>query len=487
MDLNWNTFTRRVTAAAVAGAMALSLCAPALAAAPELPALPAAALSAENNASTMTYTVKINAETKKIDVSVNSGSYAIKVNDVGQTVPEDCNAVIIDGSAAGGNTGYRITVKGGAAVTLKNVNIDLPHEDDYPLQIYNATNITLVGKNELKIEDKVAVYCDSNLTLTGTGSLKATGRGGIFCYDKLTIDADVTAESTFTSDRDSLIYGIYGTTVIIQSGTVTAIGHAAGIKGEYMSIEGGTVNASGKFRGLYSHYGSVSISNSAVTATGEWHGIYGGGGVTITDSNVKANKIRTGTDQEGELTNGKVLVSGNSRVFLTDSQPANHWDTSGLAEGGTSWVLYLDDAGNVTGMPEGYETPSLDELQRDPSGWGITDISSAPSGDIGGAIAAVAVGGAAIWGGYEIATRVILNKLLPEGAAIPKNQGELALLVWNTAGRPEPAMEAPYADDTAKAAQWCVEQGYLSSTDTGRRTPKFRVIEVWNKAFPKAM
>ena len=112
----------------------------------------------------------------------------------------------------------------------------------------------------------------------------------------------------------------------------------------------------------------------------------------------------------------------------------------------------------------------------------------------GGTIAAVAVGGAAIWGGYEIATRVILHSLLPEGTVIPANRGQLALLVWNTAGRPEPAGAPAFADvtdpDMAKAAQWCTEQGTMAAK--GDRfepegwTPKFKVIEVWNKAFPAA-
>ena len=121
-------------------------------------------------------------------------------------------------------------------------------------------------------------------------------------------------------------------------------------------------------------------------------------------------------------------------------------------------------------------------------------VEPAPMDTTGSAIAAVAIGGAAIWGGYEIATRVILNDLLPEGAAIPANRGQLALLVWNTAGRPEPAGTPAFADvadpDMAKAAQWCTEQGILDAK--GDRfepegwTPKFKVIEVWNKAFPAA-
>lgn len=120
-------------------------------------------------------------------------------------------------------------------------------------------------------------------------------------------------------------------------------------------------------------------------------------------------------------------------------------------------------------------------------------VEPAPMDTTGGAIAAVAVGGAAIWGGYEIATRVILNGLLPEGAAIPANRGQLALLVWNTAGRPEPAGAPAFADvadpDMAKAAQWCVEQGLLDAREGKFESdgwmPKFKTIEIWNKAFPK--
>ncbi len=111
----------------------------------------------------------------------------------------------------------------------------------------------------------------------------------------------------------------------------------------------------------------------------------------------------------------------------------------------------------------------------------------------GGTIAAVAVGGAAVWGGYEMATRVILHNFLPEGAAIPANRGQLALLVWNTAGRPEPAGAPAFVDvadpDMAKAAQWCTEQGIMDAKgdcfEPEGWTPKFKVIEVWNKAFPK--
>lgn len=121
------------------------------------------------------------------------------------------------------------------------------------------------------------------------------------------------------------------------------------------------------------------------------------------------------------------------------------------------------------------------------------DFTGGGSG-AGGAVAAVLVGGAAVWGGYEIATRVILHNILPEGAEIPANRGQLALLVWNTAGRPEPVSTPAFADvadaDTAKAAQWCVEQGLLDAKNESTFKPegwmpKFKTIEVWEKAFPK--
>lgn len=122
----------------------------------------------------------------------------------------------------------------------------------------------------------------------------------------------------------------------------------------------------------------------------------------------------------------------------------------------------------------------------------IPDDSSAggDSSDAAGVLVAAAVAGAAVFGGYTIITELMLQDLLPEGAAIPKNQAQLAKLVWQTAGFPEPENASAFANmtdpETAKAAQWCVEQGYLDAEfDPDRWTPKFKVIQTWNKAFPK--
>lgn len=101
-----------------------------------------------------------------------------------------------------------------------------------------------------------------------------------------------------------------------------------------------------------------------------------------------------------------------------------------------------------------------------------------------------AVVGAAGFGIYELATRDILKDLLPEGTAIPATRGELALLLWQNAGRPEPAALPSFADmadaETAKAAQWCTEQGLLTAEDGAfhpeQKVTKYRVIRIWKQA-----
>ena len=138
--------------------------------------------------------------------------------------------------------------------------------------------------------------------------------------------------------------------------------------------------------------------------------------------------------------------------------------------------------------------PIVDPDEDLDPGFGVeTEFSDGGAGGAGAAIAGVAIGGAAVWGGYEIATRVILHGLLPEGAAIPANRGQLALLIWTEKGKPEPAAQPAFADITdaeqAKAAQWCVEQGLLDAREGKFESdgwmPKFKTIEIWNKAFPK--
>ena len=98
--------------------------------------------------------------------------------------------------------------------------------------------------------------------------------------------------------------------------------------------------------------------------------------------------------------------------------------------------------------------------------------SSADFGTIAAATAVVGVVGATA---YHVGTEVALNQLLPAGTSVPQDRAQLALLLWNTAGRPEPAALPAFADvtatDTAKAAQWCMEAGFFQPREDGNFKP----------------
>lgn len=100
------------------------------------------------------------------------------------------------------------------------------------------------------------------------------------------------------------------------------------------------------------------------------------------------------------------------------------------------------------------------------------DDSSADFGTIAAATAVVGVVGATA---YLVGTEAALNQLLPAGTSVPQDRAQLALLLWNTAGRPEPAALPAFADvtdpDTAKAAQWCMEAGFFQPREDGNFKP----------------
>ena len=135
-------------------------------------------------------------------------------------------------------------------------------------------------------------------------------------------------------------------------------------------------------------------------------------------------------------------------------------------------------------------TPGGDIPGGDTPGGGSTG-----GGDGGGAVVIVAAAGAVAAGvvGYGVYNYVSgrkLQALLPEGVAAPENRAQTALLLWNTAGRPEPAEAPAFADvadpDTAKAAQWCVEQGLMKRRLSGKfapgsSIPAYQVLNAYRK------
>ena len=167
---------------------------------------------------------------------------------------------------------------------------------------------------------------------------------------------------------------------------------------------------------------------------------------------------------------------------------------------GTNQVTYTYACGkgrsetftlNVKVVPDGTVTP--------PSGGdtpgGTTPGGSTGGGDGGGAIVIVAAVGAVAagvvgYGVYNYVSGQKLQALLPEGVAAPENRAQTALLLWNTAGRPEPADAPAFADvadpDTAKAAQWCVEQGLMKRRLNGKfapgsSIPAYQVLNAYRK------
>lgn len=189
-----------------------------------------------------------------------------------------------------------------------------------------------------------------------------------------------------------------------------------------------------------------------------------------------------------------------------DVTEATNW-SGGAVSGSTltvdenaNQVTYTYDCGkgfsrdftlNVTVVPDGTVTP--------PSGGdtpgGTTPGGSTGGGDGGGAVVIVAAAGAVVAGvvGYGVYNYVSgrkLQALLPEGVAAPENRAQTALLLWNTAGRPEPAEAPAFADvadpDTAKAAQWCVEQGLMKRRLNGKfapgsSIPAYQVLNAYRK------
>lgn len=92
---------------------------------------------------------------------------------------------------------------------------------------------------------------------------------------------------------------------------------------------------------------------------------------------------------------------------------------------------------------------------------------------------------------HELGITQTLRETLPAGAAIPANRGELALLLWNAADKPEPEKQPAFTDvsdlETAKAAQWAIEAGLMETESSGKFAPakrvtRLKVFRTWKAA-----
>ena len=414
----------------------------------------------------------------------------------GTTYSETVNAkylrISTDGFVPAPATPYGFSVNG-TSVTAENAGTTLPDgmtydkatnkltatkdiTDDLTIEVTDTAlkldvslqsvtgDVTLLGVNDVAITGTVNgmltvgtedAYASGNVTVNG----QLLGGTEINCIGN--VKATGSSDGGILKTKD-----FYQPDIIRCNGTVYLENTGKGYTTCSLTVIGATdvtVKANGVFHAAISGEGDITCS----------------GTVTLTTTGVRAmgsNDPLTYTQMQGD----------SYTVQLDDQTP---FTRTGIFK--ESEVNLLNKVKSIIITPTGSTpAPGPDDGDTTPDDTGTVDSGS----DAGGAVAAVLVGSAAVWGGYEIATRVILHNILPEGTAIPANRGQLALLVWNNAGRPEPAVQPAFADvvdaDMAKAAQWCVEQGIMDAktAETFKPegwTPKLKVIEVWNKAFPK--
>lgn len=199
------------------------------------------------------------------------------------------------------------------------------------------------------------------------------------------------------------------------------------------------------------------------------------------DEEIKAEK-----NGKGELT-AKVPEKADVTVTYTSQSDAVAFD---------QWTITTDETldVDVKNNPLKFQMPAggvtIEAMIKDAS------IEEDEPNILGtAAVVGTAAAGTAIlaWQGYQLGTELYLKTALPAGTAIPTNRAELALLVWNHAGKPAPAAVLPAdATDTQKAIAWAVENDLLKAAkDNGEAyadtdsVSRVEVIRVWNKAQEK--
>lgn len=199
------------------------------------------------------------------------------------------------------------------------------------------------------------------------------------------------------------------------------------------------------------------------------------------DEEIKAEK-----NDKGELI-AKVPEKADVTVTYTSQSDAVAFD---------QWTITTDETldVDVKNNPLKFQMPAggvtIEAMTKDAS------IEEDEPNILGtAAVVGTAAAGTAIlaWQGYQLGTELYLKTALPAGTAIPTNRAELALLVWNHAGKPAPAAVLPVdATDTQKAIAWAVENDLLKAAKDNGETyvdtdsvSRVEVIRVWNKAQEK--
>lgn len=192
------------------------------------------------------------------------------------------------------------------------------------------------------------------------------------------------------------------------------------------------------------------------------------------------------TGERDALTSGTVPVEAEAKVTLNpDAVPEgmvfDQWTISEESLLGNPNVAYNAESFTIpANAVEKGKTVTVEAQYREAT------IESEGPGILGtAAIIGTAGAGAAVLGytGYMIGTELYLNTVLPAGAAIPNNAGELALLLWEAAGTPAPAALLPAdAAPVQQALAWAIENQLLAPDASAEDSvSRWEVIRSWNQ------
>lgn len=382
-----------------------------------------------------------------------------------------------------------------------------------------AHTLTLKQADLTLGEDANFTYCiDSELTdmLTITGTATLSNADGIITAGPLTLkDATLTFTGNINEDvgDDAIRAGRSDEDITIQNSTVTIAG----------------TNSEGNFFQFGIRCGKLTVANSTLDVKANSSAIVVADEMKVSGVNTivmaetgaseEEDDYALKLDNENSLTmnDGLVLVEGEvnkskkAKIARSEQAPTNYlayWVVRPGDEAEPSMQIpgaitssdfvgwFLEDGTRLEDSPY-YMGPDADyvgNLDRDVTFYGHwrtaeSDEGGGDGGDGGdgfGTLLAVgAVVGVAGVVAYQVGTELILDQLLPAGVAVPHTRAELAMLLWNTAGRPAPATLPAFADvadpELAQAAQWAIEQGYLKARADGSFKPdkgvaKWRVI-----------
>lgn len=382
--------------------------------------------------------------------------------------------------------------------------------DTHTLTLNNA-HLTLSGDAEEGIYCCIQSELAEELTITGTATL--SDAVGIMTAGPLTLNnADLTITGNIDDDigDDAIRAGRSDEDITIQNSTVTIAGTNAegnffqyGIRCGNLIVANSTLNVKANSSAIVADELKASGAGTVITAETD-----------STDEDDYALELEYLTRYDGlVLVEGEMNKSKKARIARPEQAPTYfkvYWvvrpgdkaepsmqipgaifgseEEERLFEG---W--FLEDGTRLEDSPY-YMGPGVNHvgnLDRDVTFYGHwrtaeSDEGSPDGGDGFGTLLAVgAVVGVAGVVAYQVGTELILDQLLPAGVAVPHTRAELAMLLWNTAGRPAPAALPAFADvadpELAQAAQWAIEQGYLKARADGSFKPdkgvaKWRVI-----------